>query len=165
MEYMQKWCIVKGCINTRDQGKFIGDLCAPCHEMLTTGEIKHTRSFLAQFKEADKEPEFTSADGTVRKSHYGSGKQPWDIMVEMNIGFEYALACMLKYIRRDSSMKGVDREADLKKAVWYSQRVHEVIKAIDLREPEARRKMALYQELWSRLSHEERFSLNMGMIG
>jgi hypothetical protein len=32
-------CIVKGCDNHNVQGRFIGDLCAPCHSMLTTGAV------------------------------------------------------------------------------------------------------------------------------
>jgi len=38
---MEKKCIVKGCENYHGQGTFIGDLCAPCHEMITTGIIHH----------------------------------------------------------------------------------------------------------------------------
>lgn len=34
-------CLVHGCANYSDAGVFIGDLCAPCHEMLTTGEVHH----------------------------------------------------------------------------------------------------------------------------
>lgn len=30
-------CIVHGCQNHTHQGKFVGDLCMPCHIMLTTG--------------------------------------------------------------------------------------------------------------------------------
>jgi len=38
-------CIVKGCENRSDQGKFIGDLCSPCHEFVTTGKGKFPQSF------------------------------------------------------------------------------------------------------------------------
>ena len=31
-------CIVKDCENHRHQGTFVGDLCAPCHEFITTGK-------------------------------------------------------------------------------------------------------------------------------
>jgi len=31
-------CIVKDCPNKRSQGEFIGDLCAPCHNFITTGK-------------------------------------------------------------------------------------------------------------------------------
>lgn len=31
-------CIVKGCTNLRSQGRFIGDLCYPCYEFITTGK-------------------------------------------------------------------------------------------------------------------------------
>jgi hypothetical protein len=32
-----KSCLTKGCSNRSDQGTFIGDLCSPCHEAITTG--------------------------------------------------------------------------------------------------------------------------------
>jgi len=32
-------CLVAGCPNTRDQGVFEGDLCMPCHIMITQGKI------------------------------------------------------------------------------------------------------------------------------
>lgn len=31
-------CIVKGCTNYTHEGRFVGDLCAPCHTMLVTGK-------------------------------------------------------------------------------------------------------------------------------
>lgn len=30
-------CIVKDCVNQAHEGQFIGDLCNPCHEFVTTG--------------------------------------------------------------------------------------------------------------------------------
>ena len=30
-------CIVKDCINQTHEGLFIGELCKPCHEFVTTG--------------------------------------------------------------------------------------------------------------------------------
>ena len=39
-------CIVSGCSNHRENGKFVGDLCSPCHEYITTGKIGYTDSFL-----------------------------------------------------------------------------------------------------------------------
>ena len=32
-------CIVKDCPNKRSQGVFVGDLCAPCHDFITTGKV------------------------------------------------------------------------------------------------------------------------------
>lgn len=34
-----KKCIVHGCTNCTDAGYFIGDLCTPCHAMITTGRV------------------------------------------------------------------------------------------------------------------------------
>jgi hypothetical protein len=33
-------CLVKGCHNRRDQGTFVGDLCAPCHEAIVGGHVR-----------------------------------------------------------------------------------------------------------------------------
>lgn len=40
-------CIVSGCTNRHNEGKFVGELCAPCRTMLETGKITPTTSFLA----------------------------------------------------------------------------------------------------------------------
>ena len=32
-------CIVKGCDNHTNEGGFRGDLCTPCYELLTTGNV------------------------------------------------------------------------------------------------------------------------------
>ncbi len=39
-------CIVKGCINHTDEGGFIGVLCGPCYQMITTGEVKWGETFV-----------------------------------------------------------------------------------------------------------------------
>lgn len=41
MKNEPKKCFVKGCLNYSDQGRFVGDLCAPCREMLETGRVHH----------------------------------------------------------------------------------------------------------------------------
>lgn len=41
-------CIVHGCDNHRHQGKFVGDMCARCHEHITTGSVGPTTSFLGK---------------------------------------------------------------------------------------------------------------------
>ena len=41
-------CIVHGCVNHRHQGRFIGDLCAPCHAYITSGRVGPTTSFLGK---------------------------------------------------------------------------------------------------------------------
>jgi len=43
-------CIVKGCTNKKWQGRFVGDLCAPCHSYITNGKIGFTNSFLGKLK-------------------------------------------------------------------------------------------------------------------
>jgi hypothetical protein len=35
-----KKCLVKDCPNHAHEGTFIGELCAPCHTMLTTLPVK-----------------------------------------------------------------------------------------------------------------------------
>ncbi|MDD3885189.1 MAG: hypothetical protein PHW66_09720 [Gallionella sp.] len=41
-----KCCLVKGCENHSSQGKFVGDLCLPCHTMLTTAKISNGNTFI-----------------------------------------------------------------------------------------------------------------------
>jgi hypothetical protein len=43
-------CLTKGCGNHRHQGKFIGDLCAPCNSYITTGNVGPTESFLGDLQ-------------------------------------------------------------------------------------------------------------------
>jgi len=38
-------CIVKDCINQTHEGLFIGELCAPCHEFLTTGNRVYSQVY------------------------------------------------------------------------------------------------------------------------
>jgi len=38
-------CIVKDCENHEHEGKFIGDLCSPCHEFITTGIGVHSQAY------------------------------------------------------------------------------------------------------------------------
>jgi len=43
-------CLTKGCENHRHQGKFIGDLCAPCNSYITTGNVGPTESFIGDLQ-------------------------------------------------------------------------------------------------------------------
>ena len=38
-------CITKDCENHTHQGRFIGDLCAPCHSFITEAEGQHSQAF------------------------------------------------------------------------------------------------------------------------
>ncbi len=57
--------------------------------------------------------EVTARDGTVRKSYYGAGYQPWDAIKARGWGATFAGGNILKYLRRE---KNAD---DLDKARWY----------------------------------------------
>lgn len=70
-----------------------------------------------------KEPEHLAADGTVRKDHYGAGRQPWDDMVDAGWGPHFAAGNALKYVRRHASKNGAD---DLEKGRWYFNRLLEM---------------------------------------
>lgn len=48
-----KKCLVLGCPNRTDQGKFVGDLCFPCHRILTTGEVGPTDGILKNLRRAE----------------------------------------------------------------------------------------------------------------
>lgn len=69
------------------------------------------------------EPEFTAKDGSIRKTHYGSGRQPWDDMVALTWAPDFAAANVLKYLRREK-----EREDSLKKANWYWNALHDLTK-------------------------------------
>ncbi|MEI6155197.1 MAG: hypothetical protein WCQ90_14045 [Deltaproteobacteria bacterium] len=40
-----KECIVLNCSNRSDQGTFVGDLCAPCYEFITTRKGKNSQAY------------------------------------------------------------------------------------------------------------------------
>lgn len=48
---MRKKCIVKGCVNHIHQGGFIGDMCVPCYEMITTGKISYGKTFIHDLRD------------------------------------------------------------------------------------------------------------------
>lgn len=66
--------------------------------------------------EPAKEPEIRGEDGTVRKAHYGAGRQPWDDIVDFGWGPAFAAGNALKYVRRHVAKNGAD---DLDKGRWY----------------------------------------------
>lgn len=41
-------CIVKGCKNHKHEGQFVGDVCSPCHTMLTEGRYMPSSAWFAQ---------------------------------------------------------------------------------------------------------------------
>jgi hypothetical protein len=62
------------------------------------------------------EPEHVADDGSLRKDHYGSGRQPWDDIVDAGWGPAFAAGNILKYIRRAANKGGPD---DVAKGCWY----------------------------------------------
>ena len=40
-----KHCIVLLCPNESDRGKFVGALCGPCHEFITTGKGLYSQAY------------------------------------------------------------------------------------------------------------------------
>lgn len=65
-----KNCIVHKCTNNSDQGAFVGDLCAPCHNYLTTGKIGYTKSFLGDLRPKDKPAESTPISTPEGKAQF-----------------------------------------------------------------------------------------------
>jgi hypothetical protein len=48
-------CIVAGCKNRKSQGKFVGDICSSCYEMITTGDAsKNSTNFIHSLCEKNK---------------------------------------------------------------------------------------------------------------
>jgi len=40
-----KKCIVMDCTNCSDEGEFVGDLCYPCHNFVTSGKGVHSQAY------------------------------------------------------------------------------------------------------------------------
>jgi len=40
-----KKCIVLNCVNRSDQGIFVGDLCSPCYEFITSGKGRNSQVY------------------------------------------------------------------------------------------------------------------------
>lgn len=38
-------CIIKHCSNHTDEGKFVGELCSPCHSFVTSGRGKYSAAY------------------------------------------------------------------------------------------------------------------------
>ena len=47
---MSDKCIIFGCTNHKLQGRFIGNLCGPCHDMLASGEPKYGQTFVHEMQ-------------------------------------------------------------------------------------------------------------------
>ena len=65
---MKEKCIVKGCHNSPDDGRFVGDICAPCYKIITKGkpESKSTNFIHKLYKKnLNKDP----YDGMIVKYH------------------------------------------------------------------------------------------------
>lgn len=50
-----KKCIVHGCNNRADQGRFVGEICSPCNTIITTGKVMSTDSLLNQITSLESE--------------------------------------------------------------------------------------------------------------
>lgn len=79
--------------------------------MGVTDDIEVPGKTFAQFC-VDNPDEPDRGDG--RKQHYGSGRQPWDDIVEQGWAAQFAAGNVLKYLRRDKAIK-----TSRTKARWY----------------------------------------------
>ena len=74
---MSDKCIVHGCLNRKHQGNFTGDLCMPCHNMLTSGEVKYGETFIHGLRDRieDLEAENKELEGLNKywREHSASG--------------------------------------------------------------------------------------------
>lgn len=44
-------CLVFGCTNHEGEGGFVGELCSPCYNMLKTGVVGPTNSFIGDLRD------------------------------------------------------------------------------------------------------------------
>lgn len=65
---MSDKCIVQGCLNHKHQGEFLGDLCTPCYDMITSGEIKYGGTFLHGLRDRTEELEAKLAESQAQLS-------------------------------------------------------------------------------------------------
>lgn len=72
-----------------------------------------------------KDDEFVGTDGTIRKAHYGTGVQPFDIIVSMGWGPIFAASNVVKYMRRTK-----EPEHSLESARWYWARLTETANGV-----------------------------------
>lgn len=63
----------------------------------------------------------TGQDGSVRKAHYGEGRQPWDDIKAAGWAPEFSAGCILRYLRRTK-----DSEHSIESARWYWARLQEM---------------------------------------
>lgn len=78
------------------------------------------------------EREIIGPDGTVRKAHYGTGRQPWDDIKDVGWGAPFCAGNVLKYVRRAAAKNGAD---DIAKAQWYYAellKLHNAGRALDV---------------------------------
>jgi hypothetical protein len=62
-------CIVKDCANHADEGKFVGELCSPCHEFIVSGRGKYSAAYrLAE--RTTRKPMTTDLDILEGAKHY-----------------------------------------------------------------------------------------------
>lgn len=116
------------------------------------------------------EPEHVAADGTVRKDHYGAGRQPWDDIVDEAWAPEFAAGNALKYVRRHKAKNGED---DLAKGRWYYERLVAMAKGTGslpsrgeawLPKAIQSRSITVLKRLQAMLTDEERDALRKGAI-
>ena len=43
---MTRKCLIHGCQNHSHEGRFVGELCGPCYDMLTTGKLGHGKTWI-----------------------------------------------------------------------------------------------------------------------
>ena len=70
--------------------------------------------------QADGTPIHKAEDGTLRKSRYGAGRQPWDDIKDAGWGPAFAAGNVLKNLRRSK-----EPEHSLESAKWYWARLNE----------------------------------------
>ena len=58
---MSSKCITHGCPNHKNQGSFIGDMCAPCSNMLISGDPKFGVTFVHKMRDRIEELEKQNA--------------------------------------------------------------------------------------------------------
>ena len=101
-------CIVYCCSNTSDNGSFNGDMCMPCFEIITTGHIKNTDSFLGECVESAEYDRLVKNSAEMME-HYANCKRDRDMWS----------ACAISNIRILAELKDTDFFSEMSAAMSF----------------------------------------------
>jgi hypothetical protein len=78
-------CIVLGCKNHKNEGRFIGKVCGPCNDMLVSGKPKYGQTFVHEMQALVEELSYIKANYYLQpKPKIQSGQWPGELEFGVN---------------------------------------------------------------------------------